>query len=169
MFKGFLSVLKVKFIGVIRTVERRSFFAKKAKKWNVYAAITIFFVLFPVFVEAGEFLPCQIVVPEFNHGFFVSPKVHVENFSVAKGLGLQGVNSVVKGRSENVGGNTKSITSVIDDRDANCHDYSKNGNTSSNDLGVGHCDWSVVFLWFSIGCAIGSSYARSMWLIYGKR
>ena len=169
MFKGFLSVLKVKFGRIVGTVYRRSFYTQKTKKWNIYAAQAVFLVLLPVCVEAGEFLPCQIVIPEFNHGFFVSPKVHVENFSVAKGLGLQGVNSVVKGRSENVGGSTKSITSVIDDRDANCHDYSKNGNTSSNDLGVGHHDYIFDFLCFAIGCAVGSSYATSMWLIYGKR
>lgn len=97
MFKGFLSMLQVKLIRVIRTVNARSFFAEKTNKWNIYTAIAIFFVLLPVFVEAVEPFPFKVIVPEFNHGFFMSSEIFVEDITITKRLSLQNMNSIVEG------------------------------------------------------------------------
>ena len=120
MFKSFLPMFKINFGRIIWAVNIRNLCCYKTKKWYVYAAQTIFFVLFPVFVEAVELFPSQMFF-EFNHGFFVSPKILIENIPVTKGGGFQSMDSNIKSNPEFFRGFYKSL-SVIPQNLCNIYD-----------------------------------------------
>jgi hypothetical protein len=169
MLKCFLSILQVKFVGIIESVDRRSFFPEKEKKWYVYAAQAIFLVVLPVCVEAGEPFPFQVVVPEYDHGLFVSPKVVIEDIPVTERLSFQDMNSIIESRSESIGGDIESTPSKNVQRDPRRSDDGQECKQGfNNESKINNGDVYDYLLLITFIFLFISSITISLLVIYGK-
>ena len=82
MFKRIFSMTFINFFRVVGAIQIGDFFSKEKRKWYIYAAPAICFILLPIAVEATPPDPVDMGT-EFNHSGFVTAKGSVDNITVA--------------------------------------------------------------------------------------